>query len=87
MPIYIQNVKNPNVRFEVLAYDKTTGMGKIKGELGAEFTRDISKPALEKYGYAVVKSDKPLPLSAVAQKPKPSVGVIAGPDGGGVGIG
>lgn len=70
MHIYVENLKNPDVRFKVMSYDKATKIAKLKGEYGAEFTRDISKEALEKFGYKLVKSENELPLMS-APKPKP----------------
>lgn len=68
MFLYIESTKaGPVIRFQVLAYDKDSGIGKLKGELGTEFSRDISKPALEKYGYKVVKSESELKLAPKEQ--------------------
>ncbi len=66
MFVYIENIKNPTVRFRVLAYDKDSKMGKLAGEYGAEFSRDLSKPALAKFGYRIVKSEEELPLASSA---------------------
>ena len=62
MHVYLENKTNPSIRFEVLTYDKATKVATVRGQYGAEFTRDISKEALEKYGYHIVKSEAPLPL-------------------------
>lgn len=63
MHVYVQNVKNPGVRFEVLEYDNETKIGKLQGGFGAKFSRNISKPELEKYGYKIVQSEEPLSLT------------------------
>lgn len=62
MYVYIENIKNPNIRFKVNKYDKETKLGTLEGEYGAVFSRDLSKASLEKYGYKLVKSDVELPL-------------------------
>lgn len=74
MYIYVENVKDPSVRFQVVSYDKDTKQGKLKGEFGSEFTRDLSKPALDRYGYKLIRSEQELPLVSApvpkAKKPK-----------------
>lgn len=60
MFIYLQSCKNPEIRFEVVGFDADTGIGKLRGLYGAEFSRDISRPQLEKLGYKIVKSETPL---------------------------
>lgn len=50
---YLVSIKNPKLRYQVLELDEKTMMAKLKGTVGAEFTRDISKPELKKYGYKV----------------------------------
>lgn len=79
MHVYIENVKTPAIRFEVLAYDKGTKVARLRGEYGAEFDRNIGKDVLEKYGYKIVQSEKPLPLGGSGSKAK-TVGTIAEPD-------
>lgn len=69
MFVYLENVKNPTVRFEVVAYDKETKTAKLKGEYGAEFSRDVSKESLAKFGYKLVKSETKLPLNSVPLPP------------------
>jgi hypothetical protein len=64
MFIYLQNVKVPTIRFEVMSFDKATMTAKLKGEYGAIITSDVSKESLEKRGYKFVKSEKQLPLSS-----------------------
>jgi len=68
MYVYVESTKNTNVRFEVLKYDAATKTGLLKGEYGAEFSRDLSKESLAKYGYKIRKSEQPLELSS---QPKP----------------
>lgn len=46
MFVYLENVKNRSVRFQVLSYDKEKKTGVLRGEYGAEFSRDMSKEAL-----------------------------------------
>jgi hypothetical protein len=75
MHVYIENVKTPTIRFEVLAYDKTTKVARLRGEYGAEFDRNIGKDVLEKYGYKIVQSEKALPLGGSGSKAK-TVGTI-----------
>ena len=55
MKLFIENLKNPKVRFEVESFDKETKVGILKGEYGARFSRNLSKEALAKYGYKVVR--------------------------------
>jgi hypothetical protein len=71
MYLYAENIKNPNLRFEVIEYDKETKMGKLRGEYGAEFTRELSKEAMKKFGYKIVQSETKLPLT-VPPEPKAS---------------
>jgi len=56
--LYIENVKNPKVRFKVLKFNKDTGQGTLEGEYGAQFTRNLRKESLTQYGYKVVKVDE-----------------------------
>ena len=71
MHVYIESIKNPAVRFEVMEYDKDTKIGKLKGGFGTVITRDISKAELDKRGYKLVKSETPLSLTPPpAAKPK-----------------
>lgn len=63
MFIYVQNVKHPEVRYEVLEYDAATKIAKLKGAIGTVFSRNISKPEMDKYGYTIVKSETALPLT------------------------
>jgi len=67
MYVYIQNIKNPDIRFKVNKYDKDTKLGTLEGEFGAVFSRDLSKASLEKYGYKLVKSEVELPLLSSAK--------------------
>lgn len=69
MFVYIENIKDPTVRFRVMSYDAESKMGKLAGEYGAEFSRDLSKASLAKFGYKIVKSDKELSLAS-SSKPK-----------------
>jgi len=63
MYVYVENAANPAVRFQVMEFDKETGMGKLKGGYGAIITRKINKEELIKRGYKMVKSDVELPLT------------------------
>lgn len=54
MRIFLEHLDNPVLRFEVLEFDKSTGMGKLRGRHGTEWTRDISKPMLKKCRYRLV---------------------------------
>lgn len=62
MFVYVESVNNPSIRFQVVEYDKVSGMAKLRGAFGAEFTRSIAKPDLKKYGFKVVPSEKELSL-------------------------
>lgn len=62
MRVYIENIANPAVRFEVMEYNKETGAGKLRGGYGTVITRNISKAELTKRGYRLVTSDKELSL-------------------------
>jgi len=71
--LYIENLKNPKVRFKVISYDAETGVGLLEGEYGARFTRPLGKEQLSRFGYKVVKvdedpaeEDKPTPKKAKA---------------------
>jgi len=55
--LLIQNVKNPKVTFKVVAYDPATGIGTLEGEYGGQFTRNLSKESLSKYGYRVIRGE------------------------------
>lgn len=65
--VYVENVKDPSVRFRVKSYDKETKMGTLEGEFGAEFSRSLSKADLAKFGYRLVKSEVELPLLSAAK--------------------
>jgi hypothetical protein len=78
MHVYVESVKNPALRFEVLEYDPDTKIGKLQGGVGAVFTRKISKDELEKLGYHIVKSETPRPLATTSGAK--SVGTIADDD-------
>jgi adenine specific DNA methylase Mod len=75
--VYIESIKNPAVRFEVLEYDKETKIGKLRGGFGTVITRDISKDELVKRGYKIIKSETPLSLTPppVKGEAKPKVEV------------
>lgn len=62
MFVYVENTVT-GIRFEVVSYDKETKTARLRGAFGAEFSRDISKPSLEKYNFKLVKSEKELPLA------------------------
>ena len=47
-----------NLRFEILKYNSETKIGLLIGEMGIEFESDLSKEALTKYGYKVVKEEE-----------------------------
>lgn len=66
--LFIENLKNPSVRFEVESFDKETKVGVLKGNYGARFTRNLSKESLSKFGYRVVKVEVP---DGEADSPKP----------------
>ena len=57
MKHFLQSIHKPEVRFEILEFDKSTGMAKLKGQM-AEFEEPISKERMEKYGYKIVKEDE-----------------------------
>ena len=78
MFVYVESINNPSVRFEVVTYDKASGMAKLRGAFGAEFTRCISKADLKKYGFKVLSSEKELPLGDRPGAKK--VGTIPEPD-------
>lgn len=63
MYVYVENASNPDVRFQVMEFDKATGIGKLKGGYGAVISRNISKAELVKRGYRLVTSEKELPLT------------------------
>ena len=50
MHVYVENIKNPGVRFEVMEYDTETKIAKLKGGFGVIFSRNISKAEMEKHG-------------------------------------
>ena len=62
MHVYVENIKNPGVRFEVMEYDTETKIAKLKGSFGVIFSRNISKAEMEKHGYKIVKSEEVLSL-------------------------
>lgn len=55
MKLFIESLKNPEVRFEVESFDRETGVGVLLGNFGARFTRNLSKDSLAKFGYKVIK--------------------------------
>lgn len=80
MYVYVESIKNPALRFEVLEYDRGTKIGKLFGGLGTPFTRNISRAELEKLGYHIVQSETERPLASAIAAPPKSVGVIADDD-------
>jgi len=72
MFVYVENLKNPTVRFEVLSYDKETKVAKLLGEYGTEFSRELSKESMAKFGYRIVKSETELPLKSSPTTPPPT---------------
>jgi hypothetical protein len=72
MRVYVQSTKNPELRFEVVTYDSASKTATLRGEFGAQFTRDMSKASLQKYGYEIVESETPLPLTAPPKVKKPT---------------
>ncbi len=59
MTWFLESTKAKGLRFEILELDKTTMRAKLLGCTGAPFERDISAATLEKYGYVVIKGEKP----------------------------
>lgn len=58
--VFVESITRPGLRFEVLGFDPETNRGKLVGEMGEVFERDLSKEALTKNGYKiVVDSDQP----------------------------
>lgn len=64
MFVYLENVKNSAIRFQVLSYDADTKIAVLLGQYGARFNRNISKEALAQYGYKVVQSETELSLKS-----------------------
>ena len=57
--IFLVSTRNSQMRFEVLKFDPDTGEGTLRGPLGAEFTRNISKKERERFGYKLFKMETP----------------------------
>jgi hypothetical protein len=59
MKLWLQSTREgkEGLRFEVLKYDLDTKRGTVIGEMGVEFDTDLSKEALTKWGYKVVKGE------------------------------
>jgi len=70
MYVYVEHLKNSDVRFQVVEYDKTTKDAKLKGEYGALFMQNISKESLVKRGYRIRQSETELPLLSSAPSKK-----------------
>ena len=49
--LFIDSLRKPGLRYKVLEFDPDTQQAKLIGAMGTEFSRNISKPELEKYGY------------------------------------
>lgn len=69
MHVYLESLTVPGVRFEVTEYDKANKTATIRGEYGGSFTYSITPESLEKLGYKLVKSEKPLPLVSAPTEP------------------
>ena len=55
---YIKSMKpGSDLEFKVVSYDPATKKGRIIGTLGKEFDCDMSKEALIKAGYKVVRKE------------------------------
>jgi len=74
MHIYLEHLTTM-ARFEVMEYDKETKMAKLRGEYGAQFSRDISKESLARLGYKIIKSEEVLPLRPKVQPVPPKAKV------------
>lgn len=60
MKLVLRSVREgkENLRFEILKYDPETHIGLLIGEMGISFESNLSKEALTKYGYKVVKEEE-----------------------------
>jgi len=59
MNLFLQSTREgkEDVRFEILKYDPETQKGVLLGSMGVEFESDLSKEAILKAGYKVVKAE------------------------------
>lgn len=57
MKLFLQSTKpgHEDKRFTILKFDPETKRGVVVGEMGVEFDTDLSKEALIKWGYKVVR--------------------------------
>lgn len=58
MKLFVQSLKDAEIKFEVLTYDPETKRGKIKScRYGSVFEEDLSKEYLDKLGYKRIKEE------------------------------
>lgn len=54
--VYLQSVKAPMRKFEVVSFDKETGLMKLRTPSGIEFQyENMTKAKAEQFGYQLVK--------------------------------
>jgi hypothetical protein len=54
--MFLQSVKKPENKFEILSFDKETGIARLKGQY-AEFDEPLNKTRMDKYGYTIIKEE------------------------------
>lgn len=52
---YLQSTTTPSIRFRIISRDKDTGVARLMGMTGVEFTEVVNKEMLAKYRYKIVK--------------------------------
>ncbi len=59
MKLYLQSIRNPNIRFEIVSYNVTTEKGIVKSlRYGSTFEETLNKDTLQRMGYRVEKVEQ-----------------------------
>lgn len=61
--VYVEHIKSPEIRFQVLSYDEETGMGKLLSSIGVTIDRLITPEELKKRDYRIITSDQQMDLA------------------------
>jgi hypothetical protein len=58
MKLYLQSTLDPGIRFEILSFNPDTKQGVVRSaRYGSEFQADLTKDALVKGNYRIVKEE------------------------------
>ena len=59
MKLFVQSLRDPSIRFEVLSFDPATKRGRIKSlRYGSEFDEPLDKETLTQLGYCIERVEE-----------------------------